>query len=192
MKNHKNPICPVESAWYLDNGIRRWLQNPRKILRPFIGQGMTVLDIGCGPGFFAMEMAHMVGSSGCVIAVDLQQGMLQKLKIKIQGTDLEERIVLHRPEEDRIGISKKVDFALCFYLIHELPSPEKFFSELKNLLKPKGLVFIAEPSFHVSKKAFEETVRKAEKAGFMATSGWEVFLSKTMILKNVQKVYKRP
>lgn len=192
MKNDKNPICPVEKAWHLDNGIRRWLQNPRKILRPFVGQGMTVLDIGCGPGFFALEMAHMVGSSGRVIAVDLQQGMLQKLKIKVQGTDLEERIVLHRSEEDRIGISEKVDFALCFYLIHELPSPEKFFSELKTLLKPKGLVFIAEPSFHVSQKTFESTISRAVAAGFQTTAAWNVTLSKTMILKNVQKVYKRP
>lgn len=187
MKNDKNSICPVEKAWHLDNGIRRWLQNPRKILRPFIGQGMTVLDIGCGPGFFALEMARMVGSSGRVIAVDLQQGMLQKLRTKIQGTNLEERIVLHRSDQSRIGILEKVDFALCFYLIHELPDPAMFFKELKSLIKPDGLIFIAEPSFHVPQKAFEATVRQAVEAGFKETAGWNVLLSKTMVLKNGEK-----
>jgi len=116
--------------------------------------------------------------------VDRQQEMLQKLKIKVQGTDLEERIVLYQSGEDRIGISEPVDFALCFYLVHELPSQAKFFRELKNLLKPEGIVFIAEPSFHVPRKAFSDTVEKAINAGFTAAGMWEVFFSKTMILKN--------
>ena len=184
MKHEKKQICPAEKAWHLDNGIRRWLQNPHKILRPFIGEGMTVLDMGCGPGFFALEMARMVGRSGRVIAVDRQQEMLQKLKIKVQGTDLEDRIVLYQSGENRIGISELVDFALCFYLVHELMEPKRFFKELKALLKPGGLVFIAEPSFHVSRKAFDSAIRKAVDAGFAETGDWKVFFSKTMILKN--------
>lgn len=177
-------ICPVEKSGHLDNVIRRWVQNPRKILRPFLGEGMTVLDIGCGPGFFSLEMAKMVGRSGRVIAADFQEGMLQKLKIKVQGTDLEARIMLHRSEEDRIGISEKVDFALCFYLIHELRTPEKFFRELKTLIKPNGTVLVAEPQFHVSQKAFEETISRAVSAGFQATAAWKVFFSKTMVLRS--------
>ncbi len=184
MKNEKKQICPAEKAWHLDNGIRRWLQNPRKILRPFIGEGMTVLDMGCGPGFFALEMARMVGCSGRVIAVDLQQEMLEKLKNRICGTGLADRITLHQSAADEIGIIEKVDFALCFYLVHELPSPAQFFRELKNLLKPEGMVFIAEPSFHVPQKAFSDTVEKAINAGFIPAGMWKVFFSKTMILKN--------
>ena len=48
----KNRICPVENAGGLDNGIRRWLQNPRKILGPYINEGMTALDFGCGARIF--------------------------------------------------------------------------------------------------------------------------------------------
>nr|CBH38630.1 hypothetical protein BSM_21070 [uncultured archaeon] len=44
---------------------------------------MTALDLGCGPGFFSVEMAIMVGEYGLVIATDLQEGLLQKLKNKI-------------------------------------------------------------------------------------------------------------
>jgi len=46
-----NRVCPVERAGVLDHRIRRWLQDPQKILRPYVEEGMTVLDIGCGPGF---------------------------------------------------------------------------------------------------------------------------------------------
>lgn len=50
---------------------------------------MTVLDIGCGPGFFSIEMAQMVSENGKVFSADLQDGMLQKLRTKIQGTGLQ-------------------------------------------------------------------------------------------------------
>ena len=76
-------VCPVALSGSLDNGIRRYLQNPQKILRPYINEGMTVLDVGCGPGFFSIEMARMVGKSGRVIAADMQEGMLQIIKVKI-------------------------------------------------------------------------------------------------------------
>jgi ubiquinone/menaquinone biosynthesis C-methylase UbiE len=176
-------VCPVERAGSLDNRIRRWIQNPRKILKPYIEEGMTVLDIGCGPGFFSVDMAQMVGKSGRVIAVDLQEGMLQKLRDKIQGTELEERIILRKTEENRIGISEKVDFALAFYVVHELPNQKVFFEELKSILQPKGQALIVEPPFHVSKTAFEATIRMARDAGFTPVERPKVFLSKTTIIK---------
>ena len=101
----ENRVCPVERAGSLDSRIRRWMQNPRKILRPHIEEGMTVLDVGCGPGFFTMDMAQLVGNAGRVIASDLQEGMLQKLRDKIRGTDLEQRIILHKSDENKIGFS---------------------------------------------------------------------------------------
>ncbi|MCW9096800.1 MAG: methyltransferase domain-containing protein, partial [Ignavibacteriaceae bacterium] len=92
MCDNKNRICPVEKADSLDTRFRRWFQSPKKILKPYIKEGMTVLDLGCGPGFFSIELAKMVGSSGKVITADLQKGMLEKLKEKIKGTQLENRI----------------------------------------------------------------------------------------------------
>ncbi|NNK85219.1 MAG: SAM-dependent methyltransferase, partial [Desulfobacterales bacterium] len=65
-------VCPVERAGTLDNRFRRWLQNPQTILQPYIEAGMTVLDLGCGPGFFTLDMAQMVGQAGRVFACDLQ------------------------------------------------------------------------------------------------------------------------
>ena len=183
MSDKKNRVCPVEIAGMLDNKIRRWLQNPRKILGPYIKEGMTVLDIGCGPGFFSIDLAQMAGKSGRVIASDLQEGMLQKLRAKIQGTELAERITLHKCEENKIGVAENVDFVLAFYLVHEVPNQEQFFNEIGLILKPNGQFFIAEPLFHVSKTAFEETIKKACAAGFTPIERPKVFLSRTAILK---------
>jgi FkbM family methyltransferase len=144
---------------------------------------MTVLDIGCGPGFFSIDMAQMVGRSGRVIASDLQEGMLQKLRDKIQGTELEERITLHQCEENKVGVSVNVDFVLAFYVVHEVPNSKEFFKEIKSILKSNGQVLVVEPPFRVSKKAFEETIRKARDAGLKPVQGPKVLLSKTVILK---------
>jgi FkbM family methyltransferase len=144
---------------------------------------MTVLDVGCGPGFFSVDMALMVGKSGRVIAADLQAEMLQKLRAKIQGTELEERIVLHKCEKDKLGLSDGVDFVLAFYVVHEIPNQEDFFNEIKSILKPNGQVLIVEPPFHASKRAFEETIRKARDADFITVKRPKMFLNKAVILQ---------
>ncbi len=183
MANEKNRVCPVILARGLDNRIRRWLQDPRKILGPYIKEGMTVLDVGCGPGFFSVELAQMVGKSGRVIASDLQEGMLRKLRDKIQGTELQERVTLHLCENNKLGLSEGVDFVLAFYVVHEIPNQEDFFNEIKSILKPNAKVFIVEPPLHTSKRAFEETIRRARDAGLIVVDRPKIFASKTAILQ---------
>jgi ubiquinone/menaquinone biosynthesis C-methylase UbiE len=176
-------VCPVALSGSLDNRIRRYLQNPEKILSPYIKEGMTVLDVGCGPGFFSIEMARMVGKSGRVIAADLQEGMLQKVKEKVKGTELEERILLLKCGENNIGVLEPVDFVLLFYMVHEVPNKEHFFNEIGTILKPDGQILIVEPPFHVSKSAFEETVRIAANAGLIVIERPKMFFSRTVLLK---------
>ena len=183
MSDGNKRVCPVGRAGSLDNRFRKWLQDPQKIVGPYIKEGMTVLDLGCGPGFFSLDMAQMVGKSGRVIAVDLQEGMLQKLRDKIQGTEHERRITLHKCEENKIGVSEEIDFVLAFYMVHEVPNQEEFFNEIGVILKPKGQVLVVEPPFHISKSAFEETIRKARNAGFTLIERPKVLFSKTAVLK---------
>jgi len=163
----KNPyICPVELSGSLDNRVRRWLQNPSKILTPYINPGMKILDIGCGPGFFTLEMARLTGSGGAVVAADLQQGMLDKIAQKINGTELSERITLHLCQQDKMGLTGKFDFVFAFYVVHEIPDQLSFFREVFALLKPGGKLLITEPKFHVSKESFERTIGMLAKNGF--------------------------
>jgi ubiquinone/menaquinone biosynthesis C-methylase UbiE len=183
MKGDKYRVCPVERAGSLDNRVRRWFQNPQKILGPYIDDGMTVLDIGCGPGFFTIDMAHLAGDSGRVFAVDLQEGMLQKLRKKIQGTEIEARFTLQKCEHDTIGINEPVDFILVFYMFHEVTNQKKFLGEITSILKPNGRVLLVEPPFHVSKADFREVIGKARHAGLVPVERPKVFLSKAVVLK---------
>ena len=183
MKNGNPRICPVQKAKHLDNRIRRWFQNPKKILGSYLKEGMTVLDIGCGPGFFSIDIAEMLGPSGKVIATDLQAGMLDKLKGKISGTALEKRIRLHQSGESAINVSETVDFALAFYMVHEVPEQSRFFFEIRSMLNENGSLFVVEPNFHVSKKAFKKTIEKAVSAGFSVSETPRVFFSKAALLQ---------
>ncbi len=182
MSNRKNRVCPVERAGSLDTRLRRWTQNPRRLLGEYLEEGMTVLDMGCGPGFFSIDMAAMVGKTGHVIAVDLQEGMLRKVREKIQGTELEERFTLHLCEEDKIGVSRPVNFVLMFYVVHEVPDQGKLFREIESILKPKGKVFIVEPPFHVSKKGFEDMIRIATDVGFSVVKRPKIWMNRAVLL----------
>lgn len=184
MSDNKNRVCPVKLAGGLDNRFRRWIQNPTKILKPYIEEGMTALDLGCGPGFFSIELAKLVGQTGKVIAADLQDGMLQKLRNKILGTELEPCITLHLCQQDKIGLNEPVDFILMFYMVHEIPDTVRLFSELKTILNPDGKVLIVEPSFHVSKKEFEDMLRIAQDAGFIPAEQSKMLLSKVVVLQH--------
>lgn len=176
-------VCPVALAGGLDNTVRRWLQNPRRLLAPYVREGMTALDFGCGPGFFTLELARLVGPSGRVIAADLQSGMLERVRAKLQSTPLEARVVLHQCQATRIGLSQPVDFALAFYMVHELSDQVAFFTDVRHLLPADGQLLIVEPPLHVSRPAFASTLQTAQRAGFIVAGRPRVHFSKAALLR---------
>lgn len=183
MTTEQNRVCPVELANSLDNRLRRWLQNPQKILSPYVTEGMTALDIGCGPGFFSIELARLVGPTGRVIAADLQQGMLDKLAGKIRGTELSKRIGLVKSDSSSLNVSVPADFILAFYMVHEIPDQAAFFRQLFPLLRQEGKFLIVEPRmFHVSRAQFSVTVHQAEAAGFLMSKGPKLPMSWSAVL----------
>jgi ubiquinone/menaquinone biosynthesis C-methylase UbiE len=183
MKNEETPyVCPAEFAGSLDNSFRRWLHNPQKILKPYIKQGMSVLDLGCGPGVFTVEIAKLVGESGKVVAADLQDGMLEIVAGKMKRTTFEQRVVLHKCQENSIGLVEKMDFILAFWMVHEVPDHDRLFEELKSILKPGGKLYIIEPKFHVGNSAFQKMSDGLVRTGFKIVDRPKVFFSRAILL----------
>ena len=87
-------VFPVSRASYLDGWWRRFKYQPGRLVDRYVRPGDTVLDIGCGPGLFTLPIARRVGENGQVIAVDLQEGMLEILKEKATLEGLLARIRL--------------------------------------------------------------------------------------------------
>jgi ubiquinone/menaquinone biosynthesis C-methylase UbiE len=180
--NETSRICSWKIANALDNPIRRLIHNPQKILDGYIESGQTVLDLGCGPGTFSICLAKMVGESGKVIAVDVQEEMLQIVRKKAARLGLESRIVTHRSGPDRVGLSEKVDFALAFYMVHEVPNAKAFLEEISTVLKTGGKLLIVEPKMHVSAAAFERTIDIARQAGLSPISEPKIRFSRSKLL----------
>jgi ubiquinone/menaquinone biosynthesis C-methylase UbiE len=181
-KDERPYVCPAELAGTLDNLLRRLVHKPRKILEPYIREGMTVLDLGCGPGYFTAEIARLAGGGGRVIAADLQQKMLEKMAMKIRGTELEKRIEMHLCQADRIGIIGKVDFVLAFWMVHEVPDQQRLFEELKSAMNSGGRIWIIEPKIHVTEKSFKKMITKTESAGLEIIERPKISLSRTVLL----------
>jgi ubiquinone/menaquinone biosynthesis C-methylase UbiE len=182
--NINNNICPVSLAGPLDSGFRKLFHDPNRILSPFIKAGQTVIDLGCGPGFFTIEMAKLVGATGKVIAADLQSGMLKIVEAKIKNTDYEKIIKLHETGQDSLRLNEQVDLIFIFYMLHEVPDQVSFLKEVKASLKTTGRVLIVEPKFHVSQKAFNNSINMAKELGFEINPGPSVFFSRSAFLTN--------
>ena len=180
---HLSRICPWWLARALDNPIRRLIHNPEKILSRYIERGQTVLDIGCGSGTFTIALARLVGETGKVIAVDVQNEMLQMVRKKAAKEGMKSNIITYKSDPRRIGIEEKVDFALAFYMVHEVPKAEAFLKEVASLLNPEGKLLIVEPRFHVSELAFDRTLEAARLAGLKQISKPEIRFSRSMLFQ---------
>jgi ubiquinone/menaquinone biosynthesis C-methylase UbiE len=144
---------------------------------------MTVLDAGCGMGFFTIGMARLLEGEGTVLAVDLQEGMLEGLRKRAKRAGVADNITPVQCTPESLGVEGPVDFALAFWMVHETPDREAFLSEVHSVLKPGGHLLITEPLFHVSAKAFNETLAMAWHAGFRLVSSPRIFFSRTALLK---------
>jgi ubiquinone/menaquinone biosynthesis C-methylase UbiE len=181
--NEENKVCSVEHAGLLDISLRKLVNNPHKILDPYIKEGMSVMDLGCGPGFFTLEMAKMVGKNGKVTAVDLQKEMLEIVRKKIIKTNLQTRVEFHNCPDNNIGLSKTFDFILVFYMLHEVPDKTAFLKEVFSLLKCDGKVLVVEPKFHVTKNEFDNSIDTLKKIGFDIIEDPKVFFSRAVLIK---------
>jgi ubiquinone/menaquinone biosynthesis C-methylase UbiE len=200
-----------------DNLLRRLVQNPEKVIEPYVHSGDTVLDVGPGMGYFSIPLAKIVGERGRVFAADVQQEMLNALQKRARRAGVDQRITLHLCKEDSLGLNIKfdtfdgakprflnrgkkrhsvstlsiprasdrgvewVDFALAFWMVHEVPEQESFFKEIRSLLKPDGKFLMSEPKIHVTKIKFDETVEKAIRAGFTLKGYPSISLSRSAL-----------
>jgi 2-polyprenyl-3-methyl-5-hydroxy-6-metoxy-1,4-benzoquinol methylase len=181
----RNRVCPWWMAYTFDNPLRRLVHNPQRMLGPYVHEGMTVLDAGCGMGYFSLGMAQLVGPEGIVVSVDLQEKMLESLKRRARRAGLLERIRPRLSAPDDLHVTEELDFALAFWMVHEVPNTEGFFRQVRAALKPGGSLLVAEPRFHVSQSEFEDSLATADKLGFRVRSRPHIFFSRAALLEAV-------
>lgn len=182
----RNAVCPWWAGYTLNWQARRLIHNPQRILAPYIEPGMTVLDIGCGMGYFTIPMAELVGPHGRVIAVDLQKKMLTGMIGNSEKAGMRKWIQPHLCKTSSLGLEAftgQVDVALAFMMVHEVPDKQRLIREIREVLRNGGRLLFAEPIGHVSKGAYAESLRHFERYGFRIAGKPKIAFCRSALLE---------
>ena len=182
LSSSENHVCPWWVAYTFDNPLRRIIHNPKKVLGNYVKEGMTVMDLGCGMGYFSIGMARLVGGKGKVIAVDLQQKMLDTMVKRASRSGVADRISPHLSTADDLELEERVDFILAFWMVHEVPDQKSLFNSLKSILGADGKMLIAEPKMHVTAEDLKMTVDIAQSCGWRPIESPDIRFSHTVLL----------
>jgi ubiquinone/menaquinone biosynthesis C-methylase UbiE len=182
----RHRVCPWWLGFLLMNPLRRFLCDPEKLLMPDVKEGMTVLDIGCGMGFFSLPIARLVGQAGKVLCVDLQEKMIKGLRKRAQKAGLSGNIEARVCRKNSLTLEDldgQIEFVLAFAVVHEVPDKERLFSEIHRSMKQGGRLLIAEPAGHVSREEFAKTVSLAQLSGFEEIPGPMIKRSRVILFQ---------
>jgi ubiquinone/menaquinone biosynthesis C-methylase UbiE len=174
-------VCPFWLIRTFDNALRRGVHPPGELLSGLAAPGDHGADLGCGIGYFTIPLARIVGPTGSVTAVDLQAPMLEGVGRRARKAGLEERVRLLRSEGPLPAFDRHLDFALCFWMLHEVPGPEAFLRGIHDALRPGGRLLVVEPRIHVGRRAFDAAADRVVEAGFVLAAEPRVALSRALL-----------
>jgi len=159
-----------------------WQQPDRCIQDMNIKPGCTFADVGCGKGFFTFRIAEAVGNGGKVVALDIDEKSLEKLKQTAARRNITNIKVIKSDPYDTKLAPESVDKALICLVLHHCE--EKFRQLLMNsiakALKPGGFLYVMDfrkvrnPLFHTYEElvARETAIALAEGAGLELDAEW--------------------
>jgi ubiquinone/menaquinone biosynthesis C-methylase UbiE len=139
---HKGHPYSASGAWMLDNPIRRMLQPPSELIEKLdITPLQTVMDFGCGPGYFTVELAKKAVN---VVAVDLSMEMLEKAKRKTAKAHVA-NVEFLQSNGTKIQLNDtSVDLILLVTVFHEIGDDGAVLGEFSRILKSTGKLAIVE------------------------------------------------
>jgi ubiquinone/menaquinone biosynthesis C-methylase UbiE len=157
-------------AIILDNPVRRHVFSPAKLLdKVGIAAGMSVLELGPGPGFFTVESAQQVYSSegaGKLYCLDIEPAMISRVKKKIFLKALENVELAVGKGECLPYKNSSFDLAYMVTVLGEMPDKPRALQELYRVIRPDGVLSISEYFSDPDYLLRRTTVALARAAGF--------------------------
>jgi len=147
-----------------DNLLLWIFRNPYKLLKAAgLRYGQKVLEVGCGPGFFSVPAAKIVGENGIVYALDIHPLAIKRVqeKMKKEGIGNIETVLA---DATKTGLPDKgIDIAFLFGFVHHTEGLENILSELYRVLRQEGVLSIEKTPWVSEKKL----VNAVERNGFI-------------------------
>ena len=141
---YRLPI-PAYVARLIDNPVRRRIQPPEMIAEWLgAGEGMSILEIGPGPGTFTFAVARRVGEAGCVYAIDIQDSIVNVLREKVEMRGISNISVRQASAYTLPFSNQYFDRIYMVAVLGEVPDKQRALSEFKRVLKDDGLLAIGE------------------------------------------------
>jgi ubiquinone/menaquinone biosynthesis C-methylase UbiE len=139
------PTMSFAHAAWLIRPERQQEEDPQQMLDQLgLKPGMVVCDMGCGNGFYSLEMARRVAPTGKVYAVDIQQEMLHLLHLRAEETEIDNVETKLGTVVDPFLPEGELDLVLMVDVYHEFSHPEQMLQAIRRSLKPDGLIALVE------------------------------------------------
>lgn len=160
--------CPVwlHRLIEIENPFTKVSRSPVVVQHLDLQPGMTVLDIGCGPGRITIPLAKQVGPQGEVVALDVQPGMLRLTEEKAKAANLTNiRFLQGGVGEGKLG-SIQADRAVLVTVLGEIREQEAALQEIYDALKPGGMLSVTEIIFDPDFQKRDKVSQLAHAVGF--------------------------
>jgi ubiquinone/menaquinone biosynthesis C-methylase UbiE len=130
----------------LDDPKRDAYQKPHEVIEALqLRSGEVVADIGAGSGYFSLRLAHHVGPTGRVYAVDISPDMIRRMNERIHEAGLANiSTILASPGNPLLP--RPVDRFLFVNVWHHIEDQAGYVALMKKMLKPGGQIVMID--FH--------------------------------------------
>lgn len=163
--------CPSLVGWALESSFYERITGTAKTLdRIGLKPGQRVLEIGPGPGRLLIPAAKRVLPGGEVVGVDIQPGMIDRLKERAKNLNVTNLTAILGDATHPIMPELSFDIAFLVTTLGEIPDRAAALAQCFRVLKSGGILSVSEmlPDPHYQSKA---TVKRlAEAAGFQLQS----------------------
>jgi len=122
-----------------DESERRNWQNPEEILEGIgLSSGDTFVDVGCGDGFFAIPAARIVGESGMVFGIDVDEVGLEELRQKTEAEGLGNIELRAGEAETTLACTACADFVFFGIDLHDFRDQGMVLANARKMIKASG------------------------------------------------------